>query len=78
MAAATAIVAAPLTPAFSKSGAKARPVAGPPVRQHGTGQHAHQGFDPDEDGDPHAPEILQHGKDGRGHKKDKDLRPALS
>ena len=33
MAAATAIVAAPLTPAFSKSGAKARPVAGPPVRQ---------------------------------------------
>ena len=32
IAAATAMVAAPDTPAFSKSGAKARPVAGPPVR----------------------------------------------
>ena len=31
IAAATAIVSAPLTPACSKSGAKARPVAGPPA-----------------------------------------------
>jgi len=46
MAAATAMVLAPVTPAFSNNGAKARPVAGPPVKVTEPARTPNRGFRP--------------------------------
>ena len=67
---------APTTPASSKSGAKARPVAGPPVKRDRAGEHAEQRMQPEADRHQDADDVLHDGEDRGQQEEAQHLGPA--
>ena len=65
---------APMTPASSKSGAKARPVAGPPVSVTDPARTPNSGCSPNPMAISHADDVLHDGEDGRQQEEAQHLR----
>ena len=76
IATATAIDAAPVTPAASKSGANARPVAGPPVSVTEPASTPNKWMQAERQRDQDADHVLQDRKHGSDQKESQHLRTA--